>query len=185
VGYNWVTAINDGPPDGDLSPENNWITSDGSAALALSVVAPGGHGDVLERVEVAMDLCVACGDASLLGFFLNAAITQVAGDVGPVGGPGPDPASVGEYQFAFTTQLGWTQDIYVYDFLGSITPTFMRASTRGYITSKARRGPDTYGSIDPAFNLGIVTRGWEYIFPIPGAVSFWWSITARTLWRTP
>jgi hypothetical protein len=185
VGYNWVTGITNGPPDGNLSPQDIWITDDGSAALCLSVPAPGGEGDILERTEVAMDLCVGCGDSSILGFFINAAITQVAGDVGPIGGPPPDPASVGEYEFSFTTQLGWTEHIYPYDFLGSITPTFMRASTRGYITSKARRGPATYGSIDPAFNLGVVTRGWEYIFPIPGAVSFWWSITARTLWRTP
>jgi len=185
VGYQWVTGINNGPPDGDLSPRGNWITDDGSVATALSVPSPNGHGDIMERVEVAIDICTACADSTLLGFFINSAITLVAGDVGPVGGIPPDPASEGGYEFAFTTQVGWSEHMYVWSVLDGLTPTYMRASTHGYVTSKARRGPDTYGSVDPAFNLGIVTRGWEYRDWTIGAVSDFWSITARVLWRTP
>ena len=185
MGYEWVTGINNGPPDGDLSPWGNWLSDDGSAVTALSVPSPNGYGDIMERVEVAIDISTGCVDSTLLGFFLNSAITLVAGDVGPVGGTPPDPASVGGYPFAFTTQVGWIAEMTVWDFLSGYTPTIMRASTHGYVTSRARRGPESYGSVDPAFNLGIVTRGWEYRDPTVGAVSDFWSITARVLWRTP
>lgn len=185
MGYQWVTGRNTGPPEHFADPADAWYTPAGGVTTALSVPSPVGEGDILERVEVAAWISVSSSDASDLGFFPQSARTMLIGEVGEIGGSGPDGTADGSYGFAFSTEIFWTSNLVVYNFLGGLVPTYCRAATEGYVTSKARRGPDSYGPIHPAFNLAVATPGSEYLDLTIEANGATWSITARTLWRTP
>lgn len=185
MGYKWVTGRNTGPPEHFAAPADAWYTPAGGVTTALSVPSPTGPGDILERVEVAAWISVTSPDASTLGFFPQSARTLLIGDVGAIGAGAPDGTADGAYEFAFSWECFWTVNIVPFDWLADITPTYLQTSTPGYVTSKARRGPDTYGDVHPAFNLGVATPGSEYLDLTIEANGSTWSITARTLWRTP
>lgn len=184
-GYQWVTGRNTGPPEHLADPADAWYTPAGGVTVALSVPSPVGAGDILERVEVAAWIIVTSGDVTLLSFFPQSARTLLIGEVGAIGGSAPDGTADGAYGFSFSTEIFWTINVVPLDFLASDTPTYLTAATPGYVTSKARRGPDSYGGIHPAFNLGVATPGSEYLDLTDGDIGTTWSITARTLWRTP
>ena len=185
MGYEWVSARNNGAPDGFLDPVECWYTPTLAPVTALSVASPNGAGDVLERVEVAFWATLNVADIGVVSFLPQALSTSIIAEVGAVGGTAPDPIATGVGGFAFTDEVHWDFQVLSYDFLGTINPTYMRAATNGYRTSHARRGPASYGGGAPALNVGIVTRGSEYLLASGVAYSAFWSLSVRTLWRTP
>lgn len=185
MGYEWVSGRNNGAPDGSLSPVTCWYTPTLAPVTALSVPSPNGHGDVLERIEVAFWATLSFGDLAPFTFLPQALSTSIIAEVGAVGGSALDPIATGAGGFAFTDEVSWDFQVLSYNYLVSINPTYMRATTHGYRTSHARRGPASYGGVAPAVNVGIVSRGSEYLAATPTAYSAFWSLSVRALWRTP
>lgn len=183
--YNWVTANNIGDDSGTADPTTAWCTPSGLALRTLSCPSPVGEGDVLVRTEVSVELMVQTVNLAQLVYFAGFAASQFIGDVGIHDGETIDPTVAGEGNFAFTWDGGWSIFGLAYGPSVSEAPAYMRCSTRGYVTSKARRGPESYGAVDPAFNLSVVTHASDW-YPLsePDTGSSW-VITARCLWFTP
>lgn len=183
--YHWTSAQNVGDAGGTTDPTTAWLTPEGLANRVLSVSSYSGEGDVLVRTEVSANIWAATADLSDFSFFTGSAVSQFIGDVGIHDGETLDPSGDGAYEFAFTWDGIWDIQTSVYNWTGGIVPSYMRCTTSGYVTSKARRGPDKYGAISPAFNLSVLTHGSEYYPHTTESVSSSWVITARCLWFTP
>jgi len=183
--YQWTSGWNVGAPEDSVDADTAWYTPDFAPVTALSVASPNGHGDVLVRTEVAYWITVVSSDASTLLFFPESAGTLALGDVGAVGGSGPDPRATGSTDFSFSASTAWTVDLININFLSSYVPCYCKTSTGGYLTSKAKRGPEIYGGVDPAFNLALYTVGSSYLDLTVSTTTPYWSISARALWFTP
>lgn len=183
--YHWVTAQNVGSPANTDNPDSGWRTADDLAIRVLSVPSYGGHGDVLVRTEVSVNLYATFQSQGLEDLFPQSATSQFIADVGIHDGEPIDPRGDGAYEFCFTWDGQWTWDSLTYGSPAVDSPKFMRCTTGGYVTSKARRGPEKYGAIDPALNLSVYTWGSEAYATGTSGVSSAWVVTARCLWFTP
>ena len=183
--YRWVSEQVTGDSGGGDDPDLVWRTSFGTAVRTLSVPSPVGEGDVLIRTEVSVSIRAYFADVGLAILFPVAAVSQFIGDVGIHDGETIDPRGGGVGDFAFTWDRAWDWQGVTYGSPTTDSPMAMRLDSVGYITSKARRGPDTYGAIDPAFNLSCYTHGSNYYVTGLAGVSSFWVITARCLWLTP
>lgn len=184
--YHWVSArASDSYPGGGASAPA-WIQTTGAPSTLLTVPSPSGPGDVLERVEVAGWIGVQIADISVgTRSYLPAVLeTLLLGEV-TTGGTPPDPSSAGEYEFAFTANMDWSSQL---TNLSGIVPTVianMRATTGGYVTSKAKRGPAKYGSGSPEFVLVCHTENESFYNYATSGLSSWWGFYARCLWYVP
>lgn len=183
--YHWVTAQNAGSPAQTSDPADGWLTPDDLAIRVLSVPSYGGEGDVLVRTEVSVNLQATFQNQSNQFLFQESATSQFIGDVGIHDGETIDPRGDGAYEFGFTWDGQWTWAADPANNGVLAEPYYMRCTSHGYITSKARRGPETYGAISPAFNLSVYTWGSEYYRNGITGVSSFWVVTARCLWYTP
>lgn len=183
--YRWTSAHHwDEVPGGsDTNPV--WWTTGSGANTVLSCASPVGEGDVLVRTEVAAWIGLQATSSYGLGqFFSWQTATHLLGDVSTTG-HAPNPAAVGTLEFSFSAHMPWDGNSISF---GDPTATyyyFARARTDGYVTSKARRGPDKYGSGHPAFDLGIYTDGSLNWVPGVGGLATRYGFTVRTLWLTP
>ncbi len=184
MAYKWVTGRNFSNPTGTSNPNTGWRTPSEAPITTVSVPSYGGHGDVLVRTEVSVSLWAIAGDVTHLGFFPGAAVSMFLGDVGASGASPLNPWTTGAQDFAFSWERQWSTNTTVINGLSGITPTYVTCSTGGYVTSKARRGPDSYGGVTPFFNLAVVTRGSDqYVTGITDVTSTW-VISVRCLWQT-
>lgn len=183
--YHWVTAQSIGDPSNTDDPTGAWRTPDDLAVRTLSVPSPVGLGDVLVRTEVSVNLRANFAEPSLALLFPQSAVSQFIGDVGIHDGETLDPRGPGEYEFAFSWDGIWRWSGVAYGVPTLASAASWSCTTGGYVTSKARRGPDKYGAIDPAFNLSVFTWGSDYYRTSTTGVTSAWVITARCLWFTP
>lgn len=183
--YHWMSKRNVNNVPGGTVSDPVWYTPSGLGNTFLSVPAYAGAGDVLVRTELAGWIGFQSGsDYGLAQFFLWQMNTLLLGEV-TTSGHGPDPNGAGAVEFAFSTEMPWQGQT-----LSWADPTttwlyFARASTRGYVTSKARRGPEKYGAGTPAMNFTIYTDNSFNWVPGSGDLATAWGFTARCLWFTP
>lgn len=183
--YHWVTAQNVGSPFQTDDPSSAWLTPDDLAIRCLSVPSHGGEGDILVRTEVAVNLIATFQSQGLLELWGESAMSQFIGDVGVHDGETLDPRGDGAYEFAWSWEDQWRWNQILFGDPASDFAVSFQCSTRGYVTSKARRGPDKYGAVDPAFNLSCYTWGSEFYRTGVSGISSSWVITGRCLWFTP
>ena len=183
--YRWVSEQVAGKSDSGDDPDVVWHTHSGLAVRTLSVPSPAGEGDVLVRTEVSVSIRAFFADVGLASQFPITAVSQFIGDVGIHDGETIDPRGGGVGDFGFTWDRVWQWQDVGYGSPTLDSPMAMALDSVGYITSKARRGPDTYGAIDPAFNLSCFTHGSSYYIKGLAGVGSSWVITARCLWLTP
>ena len=185
MSYEWYTAKNVGlyPPTGGSQPA--WYTPSGIPKAIVRCASPNGAGDILERVEVWGQIGVHLIDFTAQQFANIAAMTHLMGDVGSSSSTAPDPGFTGAGDFAFTGAMDWTWEIPTFGSPLNTAPLYMRATTHGYITSHARRGPASYGAGAPSFNLGILTEADIFLNPTLAAAQSFWAFYVRCLWRTP
>lgn len=183
--YHWVTERNQNSVPGGSVSDPVWWTPAGHGNTFLSVPAYAGEGDVLVRTELAgwigFQADSAYPDAQLMLWQMN---TMILGEV-TTSGVGTDPNGRGAREFAFSTEMPWSGQTLSW---GDPTTTyyyFLRASTPGYVTSKARRGPDKYGAGTPAMNFTIYTDNSFLWVPGLSDIATAWGFTARCLWFTP
>lgn len=183
--YQWMSAhLWDQVPGGSVS-DPAWWTIAGAGNTILSCPSPVGAGDVLVRSEVAAWIGLQAYDSYGDGaFFLWSVTTHLLGEVTTTG-HGVDPAHVGAGGFAFSTEMHWTGHSEPFASPADSFQRFANASTGGYITSKARRGPEHYGSGAPAFNLTCYTDGSLNWVPGHSDVATAYGFTVRTLWLVP
>ncbi len=183
--YEWVSGQVAGESDGGDNPDLVWHTPFGLAVRTLSVPSPVGEGDVLVRTEVSVSIRAFFAKVGLASQFPQKSYTQFIGDVGIHDGETIDPSVSGPGGFAFTWDRLWNWQDVGYGSATLDSPMAMSLDSVGYVTSKARRGPESYGAIDPAFNLSCLTHGSSYYITGLAGVGSSWVITARCLWFTP
>lgn len=183
--YGWYTAKNVGnypPTSGPVPP---WYTPSGIPKAIVRCASPNGAGDVLVRSQVWGQIGVHLADWTAQQFAVIAPMTHLLGEVGSSSSTPPDPTLAGAHRLAFVGALDWSWEIPVFGSPVDTAPMYLRATTHGYVTSKARRGPDIYGGGAPSFNLGIVTEADLYLNPLLAAAESFWAFYVRCLWYTP
>jgi hypothetical protein len=185
VAYQWANKVVKGIAPPDLPHPPAWITTDDSAALAVQVPSPVGAGDILVRTEFSATVGWNTGPttdppqpAGQLGF-------EFAGDVGDAAAAPPDAlgSGVGRFALVASTDSFWTYNSPFGP--GDSLYAIGTHTTRGYVTSLAKRGPDKYGAIHPYFNMGVNTvNGLSLVFAA-GGFTVWYRFILRTLWKTP
>lgn len=183
--YHWVTERNADSVPGGLVSDPPWYTPDIHGNTFLSVPAYAGAGDVLVRTEFAGWIGVQTGsdygDAEGFMWQMN---SLILGEV-TTSGAGTDPNGRGAREFAFSTEMAWTGRTLSWGDPTVSWVYFINASTGGYVTSKARRGPEKYGAGTPAMNFTIFTDNAINWVPGSGDLASSWGFTARCLWFTP
>lgn len=185
MSYQWVTAKNVGfyPPTGSGDPP--WYTPSNIPKAVVRCPSAHGNGDILERVEVAGYWGFQAADATTVPDATEGLQTHLLGDIGSSSSTPPDPQATGAHSMALTAWLDWTWETPTF---GDPTNTYIlnaRASTNGYITSHARRGPESYGGVDPYFVLGIITEDAAVSHGVYLHAQSYWAFYVRCLWRTP
>lgn len=185
MGYEWYTAKNVGvyPPTGGAQPP--WYTPSLIPKAIVRCASPNGAGDVLERVEVAGYWGFSAADATTVPDAAIGLVTHLLGEVGSSSSTPPDPHATGAHDFAFSAFLDFQWEVHTFGDPANTYPLTARLSTNGYITSKARRGPDSYGPGAPSFNLGIITEDADVSTEIFNRAQTYWAFYVRCLWRTP
>jgi hypothetical protein len=185
MSYEWYTAKNVGvyPPTGAGNPP--WWTPGGVPKAIVRCASPNGNGDILERVEVWGQIAFRNVDWTHQEDGPSSLMIHLMGEVGSSSSTPPDPSLTGAHDFAFTGSMDWTFFLPTFGSPLNTAPVFMRASTNGYQTSKARRGPESYGSVAPYFNLGIMQENDIYFDPTQNGIQSFWAFYVRCLWRTP
>ena len=185
MSYEWVTAKNVGfyPPTGSGDPP--WYTPGPIAKAVVRCPSAHGNGDILERVEVAGYWGFQAADATLVPDAIQGLQTHLIGEIGSSSSTPPDPQATGAADFAFTGWLDWKWEVHTFGSPTNTYPLAARASTNGYLTSHARRGPASYGGVSPYFVLGIITEDANVSTLVKNHSQSYWAFYVRCLWRTP
>lgn len=186
MGYEWHTAteVNNWPPRPPAAPK--WY-SVLTPVLILTCPGPSSADATLVRTEVAAYITAIQIDAdSGFGFdFATSMHCELRGDVYGSGSTTiPDPSQTGQYEFAFTSSLDTTPSHVYWGGTTLIAYSAWLAQTRGYETSKARRGPDRYGGGTAQFNLGLFVDNCAHFELADSRGSSSWRFVVRTLWQT-
>jgi hypothetical protein len=185
VSLDWYTASNVGfyPPTGGSQPP--WYTPSGVPKAVVRCGSPHGAGSVLERVEVSGYWAFSAADQTIVPDANIGLVTYLMGEVGSSSSTPPDPTRTGSGDFAFTAEMQFTWETHTFGDPANTYPLTARMTTGGYITSRARRGPDSYGSGAPSFNLGLVTVDDNVAHEVYLHAQTYWSFYVRCLWRSP
>lgn len=182
--YRWTTQRNYGqyPPTGSPPP---WYTPSGIPKALVRVPSPVGAGDVLVRTRVSGFIGIYGADSTWFPFAPASQRWQLLGEVGSSSSLAPDPTLTGVNDFAFSYDMDPVLTLVDTGSPTSPAPWTLRADTRGEQESRAERGPASYGTAHPNFNLGIVQNADTVLPTGVHSIQSYWGFTVRCLWRVP